>query len=91
MKKIIIVVALVAIILTTAAIMGCNMNPGLGTYSFKKVHILAHNGEEKCFEISSWRDTEIGCEVKLKNGGSLWLSEGTYILVSDKCPICDHE
>jgi len=91
MKKLI-AAALVAIILTMAVIMtGCNRNIGLGTYSFKKVHILTHNGEEKCFEISSWREAEIGCEVKLKNGGSLWLSEGTYILVSDKCPICDHK
>ena len=88
MKKIISILLIAVVIFIVTS---CNMNPGIGTYNFKKVHILSHDGSGKCFEISSWREADVGCEVKLKTGGSLWLSEGTYILVQDKCPICDHE
>ena len=46
------------------------------------------NHFDKCFELDNWHDDERGCEVKLKNGSSIYLSEGTYILVEDYCPIC---
>lgn len=67
---------------------GCNMAIGFGNYNFEKVHIIA--GEyNSCVAIKSWHDDDLGIEVKLKDkDGSLFLSEGTYILVSDYCPIC---
>lgn len=70
-------------------IKGCgNENIGFGGYSFYRVHISV-GGKELCKEIQSWTDNEIGCEVKLKDGNVLYLSEGTYILIQNECPICN--
>ena len=55
--------------------------------NFEKVHI-ALGTTDTCVEISSWHDNEIGCELKLKDGSSIYCSEGTYILVDGTCPIC---
>ena len=49
---------------------------------------MSVGGKESCKEILNWHDNEIGCEVTLKDRNSLYLSEGTYILIKDKCPIC---
>ena len=68
---------------------GCgNMSMGLGNYEFKKVHINMGN-EHACVEIEKWYDDERGVEVKIKDGDALFLSEGTYILIEETCPICD--
>lgn len=55
---------------------------------FHKVHVIEAN---KCFEIKNLVISYGTCDVELKNGERLYLSQGTYILVQDKCPICDHE
>lgn len=68
--------------------MGCNQSMGLGNFTFNKIHILTYSDQGFCVEIEKWHDNETGIEVKMKEGGSLYLSEGAYILVSDKCPIC---
>ena len=68
---------------------GCNEDLGFGNYSFKKAHInLDGQNNGICVNIKSWHDNEVGCEVKMENGSSLYLSEGTYMLVEDYCPIC---
>lgn len=70
-------------------ISGCNMGVGIGSYEFKKVHIDTHN-HERCLTIEKWYDSETGgIEVKTREAGSLFLSEGTYLLVGDSCPLCD--
>lgn len=87
MKKLIILI--MSLILTVFTLSGCgNMSVGLGNYNFRKVHISTPGGFDKCCELDNWHDNERGCEVKLKNGSSIYLSEGTYILVEDYCPIC---
>ena len=90
MKKVIsFIVALVRICSVLCIFTSCgNKNYWVGSYNFKKVHILTgDNGH--CYEISSWKESEIGVEVKLANDkGSLWCSEGTYVLVENYCPIC---
>ena len=49
-----------------------------------------HNG--RCYKIKSWKNNEIGIKVDTEDYGFLYFSEGTYILVEDKCPICgDHK
>lgn len=85
MKKIIIAVALVAIILTVAIIMtGCS-----DSRTYKRVHIIESG---KCYKISNYAVLSYGsCRTCLENGDRIFLSQGTYFLVSDKCPICDHE
>ena len=87
MKKIIAVI-MVLILMSTLCSCG-NMSIGLGNFEFKKVHIDTYN-YSGCFTIEKWYDNETGIEVKTKEAGSLFLSEGTYFLISDDCPFCDH-
>lgn len=89
MKKIIkISIVCLIVIMITIFMTGCgNMSFSLGNYNFTKVHIIGNH----CEEISEWHDNELGCEVRMTHGGSIHLSEGTYILIEDRCPICDVE
>ena len=49
-----------------------------------------HNNE--CYEMLGYRFANFsGITVKTKEYGRLYFSEGTYIIVYDKCPICDKE
>lgn len=63
----------------------CNMSVGWGNLSYTKVHCTVNN---VCYKIDSWYDNDMGIEVKTKDYGSMYFSEGTYILIEDKCPIC---
>lgn len=84
MKKLI-VSALVAIILTMAIIMTACSN----SITYKRVHIIEAG---KCYKITNHAGLSYGsCRIYLENGDRIFLPQGTYILVSDKCPICDHE
>ena len=86
MKKILIVI--IAIMLIFCLTSCGNKNYSLGNYTFRRVHIFTHNGQDKCLEIQSWHDDEIGIEVHTKEYGALYLSEGTYMLCESECPIC---
>ena len=86
MKKIIAVIMVLTLMSTLCA---CNMSMGFGNFEFKKVHIDTYN-YSGCFTVEKWHDNETGIEVKTKEAGSLYLSEGTYFLISDDCPFCDH-
>lgn len=83
-------ILLVMLILAVTSLTSCgNMSVGPGNYSFKKVHINTHENS-CCVDIDKWHDSEgDGIEVHSKDTGSMFLSEGTYILIEDKCPICD--
>ncbi len=81
-------IAVIALITLT----GCgNMSIGLGNYEFKHVHIFTHDGNDRCLEVEKWYEGDTGIEVCTAEYGSLFLSEGTYMLCGDKCPICDNE
>lgn len=58
--------------------------------NYDKVHIIAGD-YSGCVNIdgSQMIGEGNGVRVTLENGGKLWLSHGTYILVQGKCPICD--
>jgi hypothetical protein len=62
------------------------MNIGFGNYEFNYIH---NTITDECYELKSWKDNEMGIEVKTAEYGSLYFSEGTYILVEDECPICN--
>ena len=83
MKKI---VSLILIILCVITMSSCNMSVGLGNYTFKKIHCTVSN---ECYSIINWHDNDRGVEVKTTEYGAIFFSEGTYILVEDRCPICD--
>lgn len=88
MKKIISIILIITVLFLVCSLTtSCNKGLGLGNYNFKKVHICVGD-VNKCVEIEKWYDNEIGIEVKTKNYGALYLSEGTYILIEDKCPLC---
>lgn len=84
MKKII----AICMVLSVMLVCGCgNQSLGLGNFEFNKVHINTHH-HSGCLTVESWYDNASGIEVKTKEVGSLFLSEGTYILVEDSCPLC---
>lgn len=87
MKKIISIFLFVAIILLLTS---CNKKL-FGTYNFTHVHICDNAGHTADYKIESWTEQSEtpGVEVKIKGYGSMWLSEGTYILYTDKCPLCE--
>lgn len=74
-------------ILSFCSLVGCNQNIGMGTLNFNRAHISVGDGYA-CVEVKSWCENEVGCEIKLKDGTSLYCSEGTYILIDGDCPIC---
>ena len=81
---------LVNAILILALVSCGNHSIGLGNYSYKKIHIDTYHFSG-CYTVEKWYESESGIEVKTKEVGSIFASEGTYILVEDKCPICDAE
>ena len=85
-SKIIIIIVLVVCLFLTAC---GNMTIGLGEVNFTRVHIFNISGEDQCLEVINWHECDIGVEVKTKEYGTLWLSEGTYILCEKDCPICE--
>ncbi len=64
-----------------------NMNLGFGNYTFCGVHIDTYH-HTACYTVETWNNSETGIEVKTKEVGTLFLSEGTYILYENECPIC---
>jgi hypothetical protein len=82
MKKI----SLVLFLCFALFLCSCNENIGFGKFYFGKIHCTTTN---ECYELKSWRNNEMGIEVQTKEYGALYFSEGTYILVENKCPICD--
>ena len=81
------------LILAMATMMFCscgNSSVGLGNFTFNKVHIDTYHFSG-CYTVEKWYYDETGIEVKTNEAGYIFLSEGTYILFEDKCPICDAE
>lgn len=85
MKKICLILTLAVALLSMTA---CNQNIELGNFQWKKIHIdtYHHSG---CYTINNCHETSTGIEVKTNELGSIFVSAGAYILVEDKCPICD--
>lgn len=90
MKKLL--VFILTLVLCLSMFSGCNKSYGFGNYEYNKVHIdtYHHSG---CLTVEKWYEGSTGIEVKTKEAGSIFLSEGTYILLNgDKgCPFCDVE
>ena len=85
MKKIIAIVIVLALTLTLLC--SCNVGLGMGNYSFKHIHIGGDNGY--CATVETWYNDDRGIEVKTKEYGAIWCSEGTYILFETNiCPFC---
>lgn len=86
MKKIIVVI-MVLVLMSTVCACG-NLSLGIGSLEFNRVHIDTHH-RSGCLTVEKWYENNTGIEVKTREAGSLYLSEGTYFLVADDCPFCD--
>lgn len=87
-KRITLIIAALAL---TLGLTGCgNMSYGPGAYTFKHIH-FSDTIDNYCGTVEKWYDNETGIEVKTKEYGSMYLSEGSYIMFSDgdKCPYCN--
>jgi len=88
MKKLLLTILLLFVCVFTLC--GCG-NRHYWDFEFDKykyVHCLL---TDECYQIISWTDMEVGIKVETTEYGILYFSEGTYILVGDKCPICNHK
>lgn len=85
-----------AIVLVTLVIVGilsgCNMGVGVGNFTFTHLHLDTYH-DTGCYTVDKWYDAKNGIEVKTKEIGSIFCSEGTYILLEneDDCPFCNKE
>lgn len=87
MKKILSM--LLVMVLIFVLLSGCNKSYGFGNYEYKYCHVCDFSGNCKDFEIKKWYESESGIEIRTVDGYDLWLSEGTYILLNDICPLCN--
>ena len=88
-KIIAIILAIALIAICALSLASCNVDMGIGNYSFRHAH-FSDGFEGHCATVNSWHDNDIGIEVKTAQYGSLYLSEGSYILVdeAEHCPFC---
>ena len=90
-KRFAIILAITIIFAFCATVFtSCNVSSGIGSLTFKKIHICLE-GVNKCINIEKWYNNDVGIEVYSKGYGALFFSEGTYILIENRCPICDVE
>ena len=89
MKKIL-AILLVTILLTLTLCSCGNMSLGLGNFTFEHVH-FTDAIEGHCATVEKWYDGETGIEVKTTEYGSMYLSEGEYMLFGsgENCPYCN--
>jgi predicted small secreted protein len=85
MKKLIVIVIALCLMLALA---GCNRAIGPGNYVFRGIHVSDCSGNARDLTVKSWHDNETGIEINTEEVGSIFCSEGTYILYEGQCPIC---
>lgn len=61
-----------------------------GNFTFHHIHTDTYH-DPMCFTIEKWWDSSEGVEVKTKECGTLYFSEGDYVMVENAkdCPYCD--
>lgn len=87
MKKFIAIILCVVTMSAMLAGFG-NHSIGFGNFTYTKVHIDTHH-YSGCLTVEKWYESGAGIEVETKEAGSIFLSEGTYILLEADCPLCD--
>ena len=90
MKKLLPILLAAVLLIAMITLTGCgNMSVGIGNFEFRKIHVDTYH-YSGCFTVEKWNNIDTGVEVKTKEVGSLFLSEGTYILLEDNhgCPFC---
>ena len=84
-----IALTLVAVMLVLVFTSCGNENWGFGNYNWTHIH-FTDAVEGHCATITSWHNNETGIEVHTQECGSMFLSEGSYILfdTAEHCPFC---
>lgn len=85
------VICLILVMLIVTSLCGCgNQSIGFGNYTFTHVHIT-DAVEGHCAEVNKWYSSETGIELLTEEFGSVFCSEGTYLLFGDSsnCPFCN--
>ena len=89
MRKFVILLCVLSIILCFVGCGSSNYSAGVGNLNFSHIHFSDHlNGY--CGTIEKWYENDTGIEVKTTEYGSIFLSEGTYIMFAHGlyCPYC---
>lgn len=76
---------LIALFVVTMFVGCCNRRSPV----YEKVHVVTHD-YSGCFTVEKWYDKLSGIEVLTKEYGTMYLPNGTYILIEkdDNCPFC---
>ena len=88
MKKIIFAVVIaISVVLASCGNMAV-FDPG--NFTFTHLHSDTYHNP-MCFTIEKWWDNTTGIEVRTKECGTMYFSEGDYVLIEDaeNCPYCD--
>lgn len=90
MKKFITLTLVAVMLVLIFASCESNMSVGIGSYNFTHAHIAVGGDASQCVEIERWYNDEYGIELRTTSNGSIYCSEGTYILFTDAstCPYC---
>lgn len=88
MKRILAVIMMLVVMVAILCACG-NENWGVGNYTYTHVH-ASDGAEGHCATIQSWHDNSVGIELHTKEWGSVYLSEGCYMLYESAsgCPFC---
>ena len=84
-----IIIAIAVVVSPILLRMSGNQRYDWGSYTYEHVHIC-DGAIGVCATVEGWYEDDVGVELKTKEFGSIYCSEGTYILTegSDKCPFC---
>ena len=91
MKNKIIMTLMALMIAVAGCLTGCgNQSWGLGNFTFTHIHI-SDAVEGHCATVEKWYDNSEGIEVKTTEFGSMYCSEGSYMLFGSgaDCPYCN--
>lgn len=84
-----IIIAIAVVVSPILLRMSGNQRYDWGSYTYEHVHIC-DGATGVCATVEGWYEDEVGVELKTKEFGSIYCSEGTYILIEDSytCPFC---
>ena len=84
MKKLLALMLVVIVVLSTALLSGCNKQMLDLTYSYEYAIIGLPNGEVVEGKVSSWTDYEDGDQLQVKiNGKTYLVHSSNIVLISD--------
>ena len=81
MKKLLALMLVVIVVLSTALLSGCNKQMLDLTYSYEYAIIGLPNGEVVEGKVSSWTDFEDGDQLQVKINGKTYLVHSTNVVL----------